>query len=379
MVLAAILQLSGAAWCAVPPAADVPDVAVLTVPLNADADPFDPVIAAAVELRLTNAGLNLDIRKVQRTGRFVPTNESLVKEAQPKGAAVVLICLYSVVGQEMTVSLFWEDVQQGTRASVPGRKAPVDLLLDAFILQDLDALIAQVQSRVEELAAKRREITAAALAAQAAATPQKSGAGSGSRETGAAQDSQGLPSAAGLQETGGEPAAGALLTVEAPQESTPRRFLVSTGIAPFIPVGEASSYASVGYMSIAAGDFVFPIALGSLALGLSLGVVSFAAEAASGTTTNFLLPLGVDARYLLGGSMASLLVHVSGGGAVFLLSSPTLGTRVKAVPFARGAVGVDLLFSRSVGVMLDVGYDVYFEMPLLLMGVSPALAVSLRL
>jgi len=351
LILAAFAILPGPSLFADTGTETAPDVVAFIVPLDSDAEDFGPVVAGALELRFHPAGLILDVRTLHLSGSAQPGNDTLARQVGEKAAGAILICRFSIVDQKFTATMDWRDVKKGTRATVSEQRARVDLSLDAFILRVLDTLLAQVQGRIDEMAAKRRETAAARAAAE-------------------------TPPDAGPQEPA--PVVSARPTIE--DDTRARRFLLSTGIAPFIPVGAASSYFSLGYMSFVAGNVVFPIPSGRIGVGISLGVIAFTAQGASGASTNFLVPLGLDASYRLGeSSMAGLLFHLSGGAAVLFVSSPTLGTKAKTVPFLRGAVGVELLFSITVGVLLDAGYEIYFEMPLLIMGVSPALEISLRL
>jgi hypothetical protein len=350
LILAAFSTLPAMSLFALTGTEAGPDVVALVVPLDPDAEDFGSVVAGALELGFNPAGLILDVRTLHLSGSAQPDDDTLRRRVGATAAGAILICRFSIVDKEMTASMDWQDVPKGIHASVSGSKAQVDLSLDAFIRHVLDGLLAPVRGRIDEMAAKRRDASAAAA-------------------------TQALPGA-GRHEP--FPAVSERPTTE--DGTSARRFLLSTGIAPFIPVGAASSYFSLGYMYTAAGNLVFPIPSGRIGVGISFGVVSFTAEGAPGTSTSFLVPLGLDASYRLGeSSMAGLLFHLTGGAAVFFMSSPTLGTKAKTVPFLRGAVGVELLVSRTVGVLLDAGYEIYFEMPLLIMGVSPALEISLRL
>ena len=341
--------------------AAVPDVVALIAPLDPEGEDFHTVIASALSLRLTPMGLSLDIQTVPTSDGEQAKNDPLVEQAKKTGAAAILTFRYSVAKAEMAATMDWYDVQQGTHASVSEKKARVDLELDTFILEVIDSLISQVQDQTDQIAAKRKAAdTAAATAAAAAA----------SRE---AQTATAAPKVASAPVI-------ARPTIEPAEDATPRRFLVSTGLAPFIPVGTASSYFTLGYLSSIMGGFFLTIPSGQIGLGLSLGVISFAAQGTLGSATSFLLPVGLDARYVLGGgSVVGLLLHVTGGAAALFVSSQTLGTLAKTLPFLRGGIGLELLFSKMVGVVLDAGYEVYFAMPGLIMGISPALNVSLRL
>jgi hypothetical protein len=335
------------------PSVAAPDVVALVVPLNADAEPFSSVVGGAVPLRFT--GLVLDVRTLPVPGDAPPDDDTLAAQVGVTSAGALLICRFSVVNGEMSIQLDWHDLQAGSRATVTGETAALDLSLDVYIRRVLDSLLVQVQSKVDGMAAQRQ-----AAISKASAAPETP-----------------APAAAPAPEPAPAPVA---MRPVMEDDTKARPFLVSTGIAPFVPVGALAAYAGLGYMTSAAAELAVPVPRGRLGAGMSLGVVSFSAQGASGLTASILIPVGLDASYRLGtDSPAGLLFRLTGGAAVFFVSSPSIGTEAKIIPFLRGAAGVELLFSRTVGLLLDAGYEVYFEMPVLIMGVTPALELSIRL
>ena len=138
----------------------------LIVPLDPEAQEFDTVVAGAFDLRFAPPGLILDVRTLRPTGGAQPDNNALTRQVGKTTAGAILICRFSVVSQKMTATMDWRDLQKGTRASVSEKTARVDLSLSDFILDVLDALLAQVRDRIDEMAAKRREATAAKAAAE---------------------------------------------------------------------------------------------------------------------------------------------------------------------------------------------------------------------
>jgi hypothetical protein len=343
-----------------------PEIVALVVPLDSDAEAFSTVASGALGLRLDARGVTSDIRSLPFAGGTQPDNAALIRQVGSTAAGAVLICRLSLVGDQMNATMDWQDIPKGVHAQASGKQAQVDLSLDRFILRVLDSLLGQVGDRIDKMAAMRKEAVAAAdKAAADRAAADKAAADKAAADKAAADKQNAVPP---------------ILRPTIEDDPTPRRFLLSTGFAPFIAIGEASSYLSLGYMITAVGNVAFQTPSGRFGAGISLGVVSFTAQGAPGTSTVLLVPMGLDASYRLGSStVVGVLFDLSGGAALLLVSSPTLGTRAKTVPYVSGAIGVELLFSRTVGLVLDAGYGVYFEMPLLIMGVSPALQISLRI
>jgi hypothetical protein len=368
MLKKVIIAAIAIAWCG-PLFGDTgpqstPDVVAFIVPGDADAEAFSSVISGALGLRLSARGLTSDIRSLPSSGSTHANNDALVRQVGPSDAGSVIICRISVVGGDMTAAMDWQDIPAGVHAAVSGEEARVDLTLDAFIVRVLDSLLSQVGDRVDQMAAKRSAVEAAAAEKAAAdkALADK-----------AAEDKAAEDKAAAERQP-------PVLRPAVEDDTVPHPFLLSTGVAPFIPVGQASTYFSLGYMVTAVGNVAFQMPAGRIGAGISLGALSFTTQGAAGATTVVLVPIGLQASYRLGAStVAGVLFDLSGGAAILFVSSPTVGTKAKTVPYVRGAVGVEVLFSRTVGVLLDTGYEVYFEMPQLIMGVTPALEVSLRL
>lgn len=345
LLLAAFATAPGASVFADASQDTGPDVVALIVPLTSEAEEFGSVVERALDLRFDPPNLVLDVRALHLAGGTQPDNDTLVRQVGATTAQAILICRYSVTNGRMTAAMDWRDVRKGTRAAVSERQARVDLALGDFILGVLDALLAQVHDRMEQMAARRRDAAAST-------------------------------SAVGAQ----EPAAIERAGPATEDDVRVRRLLLSASVAPFIPVGAAGSSLGPGSMASAVGTMLFPLQSGSIGVGVSLGVVFFSPQGSSGITTSIFVPVGIDGRYVVGiGGGTSLVFRLNGGAAVLVASGPSTGSKAKTVPFAGGAVGVEVLVSRTFAISLEAGSEVYFEMPTPIIGVSPSLEVSVRL
>ncbi len=158
------------------------------------------------------------------------------------------------------------------------------------------------------------------------------------------------------------------------------RLLIAPSLAPFVAVGAASYYFTIGYQSLLQIEFLPAKAGARLGLGGLLGVTAFQAQGASESGLGFLVPLGLSLRYSLElGRRWGLLFHLGGGAAVLIMGTDSLGELAKLLPYVRSGMGVELALGRSMSVGLEAAYEVYFESPYLIMGFAPGLGVSWRL
>jgi len=72
------------------------------------------------------------------------------------------------------------------------------------------------------------------------------------------------------------------------------------------------------------------------------------------------------------GGRWGLLFQLSGGAAVLVMGTDSLGSLAKMLPYVRSGVGLELALGRSLGLGLEASYEVYFESPYLIMGSPPA-------
>jgi hypothetical protein len=317
-----------------------PDIVVATYPLLADTESFGTVIADAVRYRLMSRGLGVSFRP------GTPSAADLEAGARKAGAAVTLSCTYSVVGSQMAISLQWRDLQKKAPPVVREERGPLDLMLDSVIFKALDDLLSSVQERVTQLASLRE----AALKAQAKAAPA-------------------------TEEAGRMPAE----VAPAPAAAVPTRmnYSFSSSFASFIPIGPASYYFSVGFSPSLLASLRFITPAGRFAVGLYAGVSFFSATGPSDSAKSFLIPLGPDIRYEIGdGAPFLAFAHVCGGPVLLVLNTGSQGTLTDFTAFVKSGFGASYMFTPRLGVSLIADYEVYFEMPYLIMGFSPTVMVT---
>jgi hypothetical protein len=313
------------------------DVVVLISPAQKQDEVFRQLVADAAQYKLQKLGLRTHL--VAATPE--ETQQPLAKE---RDATAALVCRFSVEGQQMDVRLGWYDATTGASPAVVEITGEVDLNLDGVILAALDQMIAKVHDRIQAMADRN------------------------------ASD---VVQVAPASLTTGEPK---ITTVTPARPASPtRRVLVSGGFAPFLPEGAAAYYFTLGYLPSLLASIFIDTPMGPLGLGLYLGMDYFTATGSQDYANTYLLPFGVDIRYELGSAFLRPFFHVAGGPALFVMVTGTQGTITSVVPFLKSGIGLDLMMTGSLGINVLADYDIYFEMPYLVMGFSPSVNMELRL
>jgi hypothetical protein len=328
-----------------------PDIVVLVDPLQESAVPFGHVIADAAHYRLESLGLDAQIDLVSPSEDASPR-----PRAEATGASAVLVCSYRVDGRQMAVTLGWYDSQTGAATASAEGRGDVDLHLDGVILAALDDILAKVGSQLQALQARKT-----AQAAAASAPPVK--------PVSVAAPPPVLPA----QEA---PVAAAVEPTKAPAGI---RLLLAGGFAPFVPVGAASSYFALGYLPSLLASFLLPTRAGPVGIGVYTGMDYFAAVGLIDTSNNYLIPIGIDVRYELDAGSLRPFIHVTAGPALLVMVTGTQGTRLDVMPFLKSGIGLEYRITSWLGIVAAADYDIYFEMPYLIMGFTPSVNMAVRL
>jgi hypothetical protein len=357
------------------PAAKVPpaDVLFAVYPAQQAAQAFVPVVMQAIRYKLTDRGL------VTAAADDTRDPGRLDAQARKPGIPIVLSCGISASDTRLlAISLEWRDLQRSSPPVRQDKSGPLDLNLDAVILQALDSLVGAVSPRVDELVAAR---AAAARVAQAQVGPAE-GTGPAPGQGGQPAGGTGggvtpaLPPAGGAE---GQPV-GPAPAVVTPAAAERPYFALDTGVAPFVPVGAASLYFPIGVLPSVDARFVFPTASGRFAVGLHAAAVYFTATGIGDSAQNLLVPIGLDLRYEIGnGAPFLLFAHLSGGPAMLVIAASAQGTLTDLTAYFKSGLGATFMFNPRLGLSIAADFEIYFEMPYLIMGFAPWMAVSFRL
>jgi len=166
-------------------------------------------------------------------------------------------------------------------------------------------------------------------------------------------------------------------------ESAPERkrhFEIGLGCAPFVATGAASEYFKLGVMPVLNISYLFQGELSRFGLGLYGGMNYFTATGDLSSAETFLIPMGVSLRYEIGSERyPGVVFGITSGPALLMMISSTGETFLGLTFFGRGSLGVRLPVGRTFALLIEAGYDFYWEQPHPIMGFSPSVSTTIRL
>ncbi len=341
----AVVLAAGLLLAAAPLQASI-DILVLVNPPEKNGGEFKAFIGDAAKYKLGKIGLAAQVVSATSAEAKAP-----LQRARASGASFALVCRYLVDGQQMTVTLGWFDVRTGNSDATVQATGDMDLHLDGMILMALDQILGKVQGEVTTLTAGRAEPKAdPAPVLAAASTPVLT-----------------VPTTTTQ-----------IVAPQKPGSSIGHHLMFSSGFAPFLPTGTAGYYFTLGYLPSLLASFFFDMPGGHFGVGLYAGMDYFTAAGVQDSATNYLLPLGLDVRYEVGNAALRPFFHVVGGPAILVMVTGSQGTVTDVLPFLKSGIGLEVQVLPWMGINALVDYDVYFEMPYLLMGFSPSLNMEFR-
>jgi hypothetical protein len=157
-------------------------------------------------------------------------------------------------------------------------------------------------------------------------------------------------------------------------------FAITSGAAPFITMGDASAYASLGILATLSADFRFPLGPGVLGAGVLSGACVLDAAGVVAAARLIIVPIGADLFYSMNeGGFPGIVIHLSGGPALINVDSDYSGSLTKAIPYLLAGLSLDLPFSRSFGLAVDVDWAAFLESAsFLIMAFAPEVSVYVR-
>ncbi len=330
---------------AIPPA----DVLIGVFPQGPDREGYRSVIASAVSYKLNSLGLQIAFLPADAGDKDVDT------EAKKGGEPATMRCHYSADNGRLLIWFAWHEVGASSAPVETRESGALDLRADAIILRALDSLVTAVRPEIDRLAKAR------AAASRVSRAPPET------------------PSPIVAVPASGGPAAGAASTGPAYSSSAPpRRVALTSGFAPFLAFGPASAYFSVGLLPSILASMQFQTAAGRFSVGIYAAMNAFTANGLIDTASSYLIPLGPDLRYEAGSGQPFLVyAHVCGGPALLVMNTGAQGTLFDVTEFVKSGLGAGVMITSRVGISIEANYEVYFEMPYLIMGFSPTALLTI--
>jgi len=354
-------------------------ILVMNRPLdNEAAQQFEGVVAHSVRWSLERQKLGVLEKPAPSYEEATFSNPMDVLDSSiAEEVDFILLTEYASRGQELEIRLSWYDPRSGEKIKEVIRRGRKDLVLDKIIREALNELLSAVESSLSSLEprefipAEGSDVTAPVVTAPVAVIPNTSpeknapplpAAPGGSVESPATS----IP-AAELNPSQAEPTGGRI-----------KHFEIGVGCAPFVATGTASEYFKLGIMPVLNVSYLFQGKLSRFGLGLYGGVNYFTATGELTSAQTFLIPVGISLRYEIGSERyPSILFGITSGPALLMmnLNETLLGLTF----FGRGCLGVRLPVGRTFALLIEAGYDVYWEQPNPIMGFSPSVSTTIRL
>jgi hypothetical protein len=127
-------------------------------------------------------------------------------------------------------------------------------------------------------------------------------------------------------------------------------------------------------------SYLFQGDLSRFGLGLYGGLNYFTATGNLASAKTFLIPTGVSLRYEIGSERyPSVIFGITSGPALLMMNSSTDESLLGLTFFGRGSLGVRLPVGGTFALLIEAGYDFYWEQPNPIMGFSPSVSTTIRL
>ena len=282
-----------------------------------------------------------------------PVNwEMLYELGAQEGADYLLAGFYILEGNYIAIDFYFHDVSERRELLSVTRKGKMDLAFDRLVAEAVNEIIEKTGIEITD---------AEAAAPGSSITP--------------------VESAADGPESSESSESGKMTMVPVREEAVTeiKHLELSLGFAPFLTVGNASEYFRIGYVPCLYGNYRFALARSRIALGIYTGLNLFTAEGIIARADSMLIPIGLDIRYSPGiDSWVNLFFRISGGPVLLALNPNQTGMLIKVISFVLGGIGINLSFSRFIGITLDSSFSVYFEKSQIIMGYTPSLYLFVR-
>jgi hypothetical protein len=321
------------------------------------------VVVDATRLELEYAGFSISVETDE--GIFSEQGEvdteKLLSLSEQAGITLAVSGTYVIEGNEIRLTFRSYDVATGSVVATVEKNGRLDLMLDSAIGEAVDEILLQTGVQAPETR-----------------TPDV-----GTPDAGTAEGTDGTAPSGGSQKQALLPADEAAGVPAAPDATaagvqTPRKhFEFSLGFAPFLTIGTASEYFTIGLQPSFYGIYHFNLRMGQLGLGLYAGLNSFRAEGLIASSDTTLVPIGLDLRYSAGFPLG-LFLHISSGPAILTINPNGTGRLSKIIPYAMAGIGFQLFFSEGLGIALDTSFAIFFERQLPIMGYSPSVYLYVK-
>jgi hypothetical protein len=302
------------------------------------------IVSGALSVQLARRQARLEIVELSDVPQSARAPEGLSKAAI-ENAQYLLLGEYTTSPKSFTLAIDLYDVKTKLKVRTITATGRIDLTLDSVVADALDRTLSGIEFKK--------------VVSVKTSTPEST--------------SETAP--------GPTPAA-TVVTPVAGFRGQPVRtlFSLSSGVAPFILMGGASTYASLGILATFAADLRFPLGPGVFGAGLLSGLCALDAAGAVTNAQVLIVPIGADLRYSMNeGGFPGIVIHVSGGPAMMNVTADYAGSLTKLVPYLLAGMSLELPFASFIGLSISADWAAFFEsVSLPLMAFAPEVSLYVR-
>ena len=341
------------------------------------------ILSQSIRIEVENAGFKAETRSlsVEKAQGFLKDKEKLnarlLKVSRRAGADFTIFCTYNLNKDKLKSEFSLFDVEKGGVINRKNTDVKLDLSSDIAISSSIAELIKESEQRIQYIAEEKPANEEVSEKSVNAATKSISAGEIKSSEVKSASLRQGK-AAGQMPKDGGEIVKGGGIVITLPKKYKHLDF--GLGFAPFIPIGELSSYLTVAYNPYTSFSYRVFIPFGIIGAGLRVGSgIGYASGIAEKGILS-MSPVGINISYsTFRMAFLSLFLRAAGGMAIIAFF-PEGGTiSGAAVPYVEGGAGLSIFFTDSLKLSAEAAYTVFFNSDPLIMGLVPSLMLSLLL
>lgn len=394
MPRAAILAAALALSFFLPGSLGAQKVAVASDSLDAvpNAD-MEGIVSRAASIRLERMGEeSLILEGLDSAALRDPA--ALLRRAEAKAARSLLVAEYSEKANSLELRLAWFDGVEGKWLAEVSKGCPKNMRLDESIFAAVDELLDRVEAQNppglkvpadakttpgNALDQGAKEPAGAEKSVSQAATESPEPGAAGNEEPRSGQASEATVPTEAAREEGKSPAPqNPSASLDGPPK-TESGLELGFGLGPYVAAGSLAEYfkAAGGLDARVAWVFAFP--RWALHLGLDASGTLFGAKGPLESATGLLTPLALDLRFASVEGGLRPFARAYGGAALLYLRTAIYGDRHAFLPFFGAGFGLQWVLRSGLSLGPDLSYSVAVDGQDLIMGLTPAIELSIPL
>jgi len=300
---------------------------------------------------------------------------AVLRQADARGAASFLLAESSEKENRLELRLAWFDGIEGRWIAEISKSCPKDMRLDESIFAAVDELFDRVEAQ---------NPPGLKAPAETGTTQKEPGTspGQAAEEPAGAEDADsqavGKSAGPGNTEQAAAPQAPAAASIEGVRKAESGLEL-GFGLGPFVAAGSLAEFFEAAGCLDARLAWVFAFPRWALHLGLDASGTLIEAKGPLESAQGILAPLALDLRFASVEGSIRPYARAYGGAALLYLKTPIYGDRHVILPFFGAGLGLEWVLRSGITLGPDLSYSVAVDGQDLIMGLTPAIEISIPL